>query len=151
MGLRLVVLVAGCMLFRHGVFVCAAEDPDAKCAPCHRAIYDRYKKTPMANASGPAIDGVIPADFRHAASGIHYRVYEQSGKVWMSYEREEPSRPTDAKPEAAEVVAFSGLRGSQELRYFIGSGKRGRTFLFEQEGYWFEAPINWYAKKSSGT
>jgi predicted CXXCH cytochrome family protein len=29
----------------------------------------------------------------------------------------------------------------------VGSGKRGRTYLFEQDGYWFEIPINWYAKK----
>src|SRR5271169_3584492 len=122
LGLRLGALVAGCALFRPVVIVCAAEDPDAGCAPCHRAIYDKYKKTPMANASGPAIDGVIPADFRHAASGIHYRVYEQSGKVWMSYEREEPFRPSDTKPEPADLVAFNGLRGNQELLYFIGSG-----------------------------
>jgi Flp pilus assembly protein TadD len=34
-----------------------------------------------------------------------------------------------------------------ELLYYLGSGKRGRTFLFQREGYWFEIPINWYAKK----
>jgi predicted CXXCH cytochrome family protein len=141
-GIRLVVLVAGCTIFRHGVLVRAAEDPDAKCAACHRAIYDRYKKTPMANASGRAIDGVIPADFRHSTSGVHYRVYEENGKVWMSYEREEP-----AKLATADLVPLNPLRGHQELLYFIGSGKRGRTYLFEQEGYWFESPINWYAKK----
>ncbi len=44
-------------------------------------------------------------------------------------------------------MPFNRLRGQQELLYFIGSGKRGRTYLFEQEGYWFESPINWYAKK----
>jgi hypothetical protein len=101
----------------------------------------------MANASGPAIDGVIPADFRHPASGIHYRVYAEKDKVWMSYEREEPSRPSDTKTAPAGLVPLNRLRGQQELLYFIGSGKRGRTYLFEQEGYWFESPINWYAKK----
>ena len=30
---------------------------------------------------------------------------------------------------------------------FVGSGTRGRTFLFQRDGYWFETPINWYAKK----
>lgn len=86
----------------------------------------------MANASGPAAEGLIPADFRHAASGVHYRVFEQDGKAWLSYEREDAARE---------------LEGKQELRYFIGSGKRGRTYLFEQQGYWFESPINWYSKK----
>jgi predicted CXXCH cytochrome family protein len=106
--------------------------PDAACAPCHLAIYERYKKAPMAKASGPASEGFIAADFEHAASGIHYRITNEAGHVWLSYERNEFARVLD---------------GRQELRYFLGSGKRGRTYLFEQHGYWFEAPINWYAKK----
>ena len=110
------------------------HDPNAACAPCHREIYERYRHTPMANASGPAAEGFLPADFVHVASGVHYRVTEEAGNVWLSYERE--SRSPD-----------KALKGRQELRYFIGSGKRGRTYLFEQPGYWFEAPINWYAKK----
>jgi len=88
----------------------------------------------MAHASGTAADGFIAADFTHVASGVHYRVTKDNGQVWLLYERE--GAPPD--PE---------LKGRQELRYFIGSGKRGRTFLFEQQGYWFEAPINWYSKK----
>jgi predicted CXXCH cytochrome family protein len=86
----------------------------------------------MANASGPADEGFIAADFDHAASGVHYRITEDAGHVWLSYERNDFARLLD---------------GRQELRYFLGSGKRGRTYLFEQQGYWFEAPINWYAKK----
>ncbi len=109
-------------------------DPDSECAPCHRDIYERYRKTPMAKASGPAADGLIPADFRHEASGVHYRVFEEGREVWLAYERE-------------GAPAGHELNGRQELRYFIGSGKRGRTYLFEQQGYWFESPINWYAKK----
>src|SRR5580692_12369087 len=109
-------------------------DPNAACAPCHRAIYQRYRQTPMANASGPANEGLIPADFLHIASGVHYRVAEEAGRVWLSYERE-------------QVPAERALNGRQDLRYFIGSGKRGRTYLFERHGYWFESPINWYAKK----
>lgn len=110
------------------------SDPDAACAACHRQIGDRYRRTPMANASGPATAGFIPGDFVHSASGVHYRVFEESGRVWLSYERESQS-------------ADSALKGRQELIYFVGSGKRGRTYLFEQNGYWFEAPINWYGKK----
>lgn len=105
---------------------------DAACGACHREIYERYRKTPMANASGPAADGLIDADFVHQPSGVHYRVDEQDGRAWLHYDRNDPARP---------------LHGQQELLYYLGSGKRGRTYLFEQQGYWFEAPINWYAKK----
>ena len=111
------------------------RNPNAACAPCHKEIYDRYRTTPMANASGPAAESLITADFRHQASGVHYKVFEQSGQVWLSYQREA------ANPSGNE------LDGRQQLIYFLGSGRRGRTYLFQQQGYWFEAPINWYAKK----
>ena len=88
----------------------------------------------MANASGPAADGFISGDFVHSASGVHYRVFEDSGHVWLSYQREHASDDRN-------------LDGRQELLYFIGSGRRGRTYLFEKQGYWFEAPVNWYGKK----
>lgn len=111
------------------------SDPNAACAPCHRKIYERYRQTPMANASGPAINGLIPADFEHAASGVHYRIFAQGGRAWLTYER--------------EGVPGRELEGRVRLRYFLGSGRRGRTYLFERQGYWFESPINWYAKKKT--
>ena len=112
----------------------AVHDPDGVCAPCHREIYARYRQTPMANASGLARDGFIPGEFTHTASGVHYRVTEEGGRVWLNYQR------SASTPDRA-------LNGRQEFRYFLGSGKRGRTYLFEREGYWFESPINWYSKK----
>ncbi|QNI30259.1 tetratricopeptide repeat protein [Alloacidobacterium dinghuense] len=111
-----------------------APDPDAACAKCHRKIYDSYKRTPMAQASGIAADGLIPGDFLHAASGVHYRLFLQDGRAWLSYQR------PNATPERT-------LDGKQELIYYLGSGKRGRTYLFQQEAFWFEIPVNWYAKK----
>ena len=123
-GILLLCLIAGAILMRPHTKVAAKEsqvarDPNAACAPCHREIYERYRITPMANASGPAADGFLPGDFVHAASGVHYRVSEDAGHIWLTYERQSPS------PDKA-------LKGRQELRYFIGSGKRGRTYLFEQ-------------------
>jgi hypothetical protein len=66
-------MIASAFLGGHGAPVhagqsTASNDPSAACAPCHEAIYERYRKTPMANASGPAANGLTPADFRHAAS-----------------------------------------------------------------------------------
>lgn len=111
------------------------SDPNAECARCHRAIYERYRKTPMANASGPAAAGFLPGEFTHAASGVTYRLEETDGRVYLSFERDE------------NAGRDWPLKGRRELRYFLGSGRRGRTYLFEQDGYWFEIPVNWYAKK----
>ncbi len=41
----------------------------------------------MAKASGMAKDGLITGEFMHKTSGVHYKVYEQDGHAWMSYER----------------------------------------------------------------
>jgi hypothetical protein len=119
----------------------AASDPNAACAGCHREIYQRFRKTPMANASGAAADGFMPASYTHGPSGVSYRIEEDAGRVYLKFER-------DAEVGAPVTGAVDrSLKGQRELRYFLGSGKRGRTYLFEQDGYWFEIPINWYGKK----
>ncbi len=101
------------------------------CASCHGEIYTSYMKTVMAGASGLATDGLISGEFTHKQSGVHYRVFQQDGHAWMSYER---SKQDD-------------FRGERELLYFIGSGVKGRSYLFSVQGFLFETPINWYAQE----
>lgn len=101
------------------------------CSGCHSEIYKSYVKTVMATASGLASDGLIAGEFSHKQSGVHYRVYKRDDHAWMSYERE----------------GESGFRGQRELLYFIGSGRKGRTYLFSEQGFLFETPINWYSQE----
>jgi predicted CXXCH cytochrome family protein len=101
------------------------------CARCHSAIYESYQKTAMAHASGPAIDVLTPAEFTHKESGIHYRLYEENGRAWLSFDR----------------LGDPQVRGKRELLYYIGSGRRGRSYLFETAGFLFESPVNWFANK----
>src|SRR5450631_1354210 len=94
--------------------VLPANDPNIVCASCHRQIYERYRETPMANASAEiSVENLVPADFTHSPSGIHYRVFAEDQKAWLSYDREH------APPNRT-------LHGRQQLRYVIGSGKRGK-------------------------
>ncbi|HTX41563.1 MAG TPA: cytochrome c3 family protein [Acidobacteriaceae bacterium] len=127
-------IMASCAVYAQSTPPNRAQDPDVVCARCHRQIYTEWKRTPMANASGPAVDGFLPADFIHAASGVHYRMILDRGQVWLTYER--PNAPPGRE-----------LNGKVLLRFYLGSGRRGRTWIFEREGYWYEIPINWYAKK----
>jgi len=113
-------------------------NPDEVCASCHKEIYEKYERTAMARASGTAMEGLLQGDFFHAASGIRYKVFSREGRAWMSFDR-------DDAPEASN--GRSVLDGEKELLYFIGSGHRGRTYLYEEEGEWFEIPINFYGKK----
>ena len=132
--LRLLVFIAVAVPAAVAANESSTTNPDAVCAGCHREIYDSYQRTPMAQASGAATDGLLPGEFTHAASGVHYRLFLRDGRAWLSYDR--PNAP----PEGA-------LKGEQELTYFIGSGQRGRTYLFQKQGYWFESPVNWYSKQ----
>jgi Cytochrome c554 and c-prime len=83
----------------------------------------------MAHASGLATENFIPADFVHANSGVHYRIYAEDNRVWLGFER--PGDPS--------------LLGKRELLYYIGSGRRGMTYLFSTDAFVFESPIDWYA------
>ena len=101
------------------------------CSICQSEIYGSYRKTAMARASGFAGDGLIASEFSHKQSGVLYRVYEHDGRAWMSYERKSESE----------------FRGQRELLYFIGSGRKGRSYLFSVQGFLFETPINWYSQE----
>ncbi len=101
------------------------------CARCHAAIFESYARTPMAHASGPATENLIPADFLHKNSGVHYRIYSESNTVWLQFER--PGDPA--------------ATGKRQLLYSIGSGRRGRTYLFAVDDFVFESPVNWYADR----
>lgn len=83
----------------------------------------------MGSASGVALPALIPGELNHSASGVRYRIYARDGKAWLSVTREDGS-----------------LKESRELLYFIGSGGRGRTYLFEVDGFYFESPVNWYTQ-----
>ena len=113
-------------------------NPDAICMSCHREIYEKYERTPMARASGPAVEGLLQGSYFHATSGVRYKVFLRDGRAWMSYDRD------DAPDELKERPSLDGER---ELLYFLGSGHRGRTYLYEVAGQWFEIPINFYGKK----
>jgi len=104
------------------------------CAKCHRAIFDAYAGTAMARSSGPAMRDFLPGEFQHAASGIRYRVYEENGNAWLSFDR----------------TGEGELHGKRKLQYFIGSGHRGRAYLFADDGFVFESPVSFYALKEAG-
>ena len=102
-----------------------------ECARCHAGVSKAYENSGMATTSGPASDGLTAGAFEHKPSGVHYRVYEQEGKVWMSFERE----------------GKDAIRGQRELLYFLGSGKKTRSYLFSDQGFLIESPINWYSQE----
>jgi predicted CXXCH cytochrome family protein len=111
-------------------------DPDSRCAGCHAEIYHHYKLTAMGRGSGTALQGFLPGELRHAPSDVSYKVFLRGGFAWNSFHRDKASPKGE-------------LDGERKLSYFIGSGRRGRTFLYQQEGLWFELPINYYTRRGA--
>ena len=101
------------------------------CAGCHQPIATTFSRTAHAHASGRAIDNLTPGEFTHEKSKVSFRIYEESGKAWMSF-----NRPGDPM-----------VHGKRELIYYIGQGRRGTTYLFSTDGFVFETPINLYTSK----
>jgi predicted CXXCH cytochrome family protein len=102
------------------------------CRPCHQAIHDSYARTAMARTSGSASIG-LEGTFQHAPSGVSYRVLRDGQHPRLTYER------TDR----------AALQGTHALKYYLGSNTRGRTFLFEIDGFLYQSPINYYAGKKA--
>jgi predicted CXXCH cytochrome family protein len=99
------------------------------CAKCHAPIYESYMRTAMASASGPATESLIAGEFTHKPSGVHYKVASEDGKVWLTFGR----------------LGDPFVHDKREFLYYIGHGRRGRTYFFSTDGFVFESPVNWYA------
>lgn len=102
---------------------------DASCASCHGAITKSYLATPMANASGLAIDRFEGVEFLHQASGVTYSFLNK------------PDGPFFTFHEKGSAKSYP----QRSLQYFLGSGHLGLTYLYSVNDYLFETPIAYYA------
>jgi len=110
-----------------------AKPATSVCAPCHAAIYASYRTTPMASSARKLDAAEVPetfqrATFEHAASGFEYRVSVTKSGYLVRF-----------------VNAATGVRGEKNLAYAIGSGVRARSYLLEQDGFLYEAPVAFYS------
>ncbi len=109
--------------------VTSVQQADAVCAKCHKDIFNKYVRTPMANASGLAMDHAISGTVDQGTAGLRYSVLLDGGELWLTY-----------KSSTGET--FSGKR---RLEYFLGSGHLGVTYMYVTNGYLLESPIAYYS------
>jgi hypothetical protein len=118
--------------------ICAAQIEiagSAACAACHSEIYNNYRGTPMANSSGRVGAGRYRekfdrGEFRHARSGVHYRVYREGGDTVFDFDFQNGE---------------TRISGSRRLAYFVGSGAVGRSYLLSIDNYLYQAPVAYYS------
>jgi len=113
--------------------VTSVREADAACATCHRKIFDKYLMTPMANASGLALEKFQAGTLDHKPSGVTYKLFLRNKQAILSTQH---ARGTQA--------IFD-----RQLEYFLGSGHLGTTYLYSIHGYLFESPVAYYSATRS--
>lgn len=113
---------------------------DARCAQCHAAIARRYRTHPMGRSLGP-IDAVEPIETYGAdahdpfrADGFAYRIRRAGGAIL----HEESKRGPDGSAIFTHALP---------VRYVLGSGARGRSYLIERDGCLVQSPISWFSER----
>jgi hypothetical protein len=129
----LFLLVA--VLLSHGIArtqPSAVREADEKCERCHSEIYRTYINTPMANASGIASEKLIPGSFTHDSTGLDYRISRVNGQAVLAIKN--------------RLDKNEGV--TRQLKYFLGSGHLGITYIYSINDFVFESPVAWYAASS---
>ncbi|MFN6104082.1 MAG: tetratricopeptide repeat protein [Planctomycetaceae bacterium] len=108
----------------------------AACRDCHAEIHDKYVRTGMGQSFG-RIGEVAPleqrADTGFQAAGRQYHIESSNGQTLHC------EALTDDQPGAI-------YEQKVPIQYAMGSGHKGRSYLFEQGGALFMSPISGYAE-----
>jgi predicted CXXCH cytochrome family protein len=113
---------------------------DTACARCHADIAETFRRHPMGRSlapisSAPAVGFNRPYGLTTFGAGSsRYTILRRGGR--------EVHRET-WRDEKGQVLA----RVEAEVKYALGSGTRGVSYLVEHDGRLFQSPISWYSQK----
>lgn len=104
------------------------------CNACHKSRAASFRRTGMGCSMAEVDPAHEPADavFDHAKSKRRYQITRKDGQLWH--------RELLLANEPKEVVL-----SEYPLKYVVGSGRHGRTYLVEADGFLVESPVTWYA------
>jgi len=113
---------------------------DEACTRCHAEIAATYRQHSMGRSLTPidsapsVVQGDEGARDLFEAQGYVYSVARRGGRTFHLQTR---------RDRQGRVVA----QVEREVRFVLGSGSRGLSFLIDCDGYLFQSPITWYAQK----
>lgn len=95
------------------------------CSQCHAGIVARYTARPMARTSGLVeASGEPGGEFFHAESSTRFEIVKSGNRLELVWNRHR-----------------------QPLDFFIGSRRMGRSYGFIENGYFYQAPVGYYANR----
>jgi tetratricopeptide (TPR) repeat protein len=105
------------------------------CAPCHPSQYQSFSRSPMGRSLQAARTPEFskPARFVHSKTGRRYRIFLDRGERLIEESFQDQKGRT----------VYSDTR---RVRYMIGSGNHARSFLIEQSGRLFQAPVTYFTQ-----
>ncbi len=116
---------------------------DGACARCHGEIASTYRRHPMgrslapieeAAAAEPAFDQSADGRTLFQADGLDYSIVRRGGRVFhREARRNGPGQPA--------------IVDEAEVKYVLGSGNQGASFLVDRDGYLFQSPISWFTRE----
>ncbi len=113
---------------------------DAQCTGCHADIARSYSHHPMGRSLVPVESLIDQHRYTPDTSnpftilGRSFEVVRQGNRMW----HRQAVRDDSGKP----VVELS-----LEVRWVVGSGVKGYSYLFERDGYVFQTPISWFTRQ----
>ena len=113
---------------------------DAACALCHREIAVAYRSHPMGRSLAPVREAgqeppiTAAAGLPFEAKGVQYTVERRGKSVIHKAKRRDAQGNVLAEIEA-------------EVRFTLGSGTRGVTYLIQRDGFLLQSPIAWFAQQ----
>jgi len=114
---------------------------DQRCADCHLEITEAYRRHPMGKSLGPvaAVSPVENYEATHknpfAAAGFQYQIDRLGSSVLHK----------ESKQDTTGAVLYEK---AMPVRYAVGSGTRGRSYLLEEKGFVWQSPVSWYTEQA---
>jgi hypothetical protein len=114
---------------------------DAACTHCHGEIAETFRRHPMGRslapiARAPAVGGDrSDGATTFEAGSSRFTIERRGGRVVHRETRLDEKGQILAQVEA-------------EVKYALGSGTRGISYLVEHDGRLFQSPISWYSQKN---
>jgi tetratricopeptide (TPR) repeat protein len=112
---------------------------DAECAACHPTQAETYREHPMGRSFATVAERAGKDEYGAAVNnpferlGVRFEVERRGDRVFH--------RQSGLDRDGRALVA-----ATEEMRYVIGSGTRGRSYFFTRDGYLFFSPISWYSQ-----
>ncbi|MBP89158.1 MAG: hypothetical protein CMJ64_20980 [Planctomycetaceae bacterium] len=109
----------------------------ASCRECHLQVYDEYQQHPMAQSLFPVLDAPIVENYDEASFKTPARRRYSISKTAEGVFHHEVGLDQEEQAVYEQTV---------NVRYAMGSGRRGRSYVLNRDGWLYMSPIAWYSE-----